>query len=129
MGSVADDSFLQSLEVLSDPASYPVLLHCTQGKDRTGLLCILTLFLLSAPIDAVRHDYTSSWAGLAPVRRQMLVEIEEIGLDERYAMTPEELVQDVYGFLEKKWGGVEGYLESIGVGEDVRERLVQNLRA
>lgn len=87
------------------------------------------LFLLSAPIDAVRHDYTSSWAGLAPVRRQMLVEIEEIGLDERYAMTPEELVQDVYGFLEKRWGGVEGYLESIGVGEDVRGRLVQNLKA
>lgn len=59
----------------------------------------------------------------------MLVEIEEVGLDETYAMTPEELVQDVHGFLEKKWGGVEGYLESIGVGEDVRGRLVGTLAA
>lgn len=87
------------------------------------------LFLLGTPIDAVRHEYTASWAGLAPVRKQMLVEIEEVGLDETYAMTPEELVQDVYGFLEKRWGGVQGYLESIGVGEDVRGRLVGTLTA
>lgn len=59
----------------------------------------------------------------------MLVEIEEIGLDERYAMTPETLVQDVHEFLKKRWGGAEGYLESLGVGEDVRGRLVTNLRA
>lgn len=106
-----------------------MLLHCTQGKDRTGLICILTLLLLSAPIDAIRHDYTSSWSGLAPIRKQLLVEIEEIGLDERYAMTPEELVHDVHVFLAERWGGVEGYLESIGVGEDVRGRLVGNLKA
>lgn len=87
------------------------------------------LFLLNTPIDAVRDDYTASWAGLAPVRKQMLIEIEEVGLDETYAMTPEELVQDVHGFLEKKWGGVEGYLESIGVGEDVRGGLVGTLAA
>lgn len=59
----------------------------------------------------------------------MLVEIEEIGLDERYAMTPEDLVQDVHGFLDKRWGGVEGYLESIGISEDVRGMLVGNLKA
>lgn len=59
----------------------------------------------------------------------MLVEIEEIGLDERYAMTPEALVQDVHEFLKKRWGGVEGYLESIRVGEDVRGRLITNLKA
>lgn len=59
----------------------------------------------------------------------MLVEIEEIGLDERYAMTPEDLVQDVHEFLKRRWGGVGGYLESIGVGEDVRGRLVANLKA
>lgn len=59
----------------------------------------------------------------------MLIEIEEIGLDERYAMTPEDLVRDVRAFLEERWGGVEGYLDSIGVGEDIRGRLVDNLKA
>lgn len=84
---------------------------------------------MGVPIDSITHDYISSWAGLAPIRKQMLVEIEEIGLDERYAMTPETLVQDIHEFLKKRWGGAEGYLESLGVGEDVRGRLVTNLRA
>lgn len=59
----------------------------------------------------------------------MLVEIEEIGLDERYAMTPEGFVEDVRAFLKERWGGVEGYLEEIGIGSKAREMLIGNLEA
>ncbi|RPA93920.1 hypothetical protein L873DRAFT_1941245 [Choiromyces venosus 120613-1] len=43
-----------SLEILCDQSAYPVLMHCTQGKDRTGLLSILLLLLLKVPIDAIK---------------------------------------------------------------------------
>ncbi|KKZ61001.1 hypothetical protein EMCG_04336 [[Emmonsia] crescens] len=34
---------------LSDPSAYPTLIHCTQGKDRTGLVIILLLLLVGSP--------------------------------------------------------------------------------
>ncbi|EGE77162.2 tyrosine/serine protein phosphatase [Blastomyces dermatitidis ATCC 18188] len=34
---------------LGDPAVYPTLIHCTQGKDRTGLVIILLLLLAGSP--------------------------------------------------------------------------------
>ncbi|PGH07646.1 hypothetical protein GX51_01655 [Blastomyces parvus] len=34
---------------LGNPAVYPTLIHCTQGKDRTGLVIILLLLLAGSP--------------------------------------------------------------------------------
>jgi hypothetical protein len=34
----AKDEFREMWEVLCEPRSYPVLVHCTAGKDRTGLV-------------------------------------------------------------------------------------------
>ncbi|EER42704.1 tyrosine/serine protein phosphatase [Histoplasma capsulatum H143] len=36
-------------EHLGNPAVYPTLVHCTQGKDRTGLVVILLLLLAGSP--------------------------------------------------------------------------------
>lgn len=38
----------EALAILSDPATYPVLIHCTAGKDRTGFLAAIVLGLLDA---------------------------------------------------------------------------------
>jgi protein tyrosine/serine phosphatase len=37
----------QVFDVLADDRNWPVLVHCTQGKDRTGLIVMLVLFLLA----------------------------------------------------------------------------------
>lgn len=98
-------------------------MHCTQGKDRTGLIICLLLLLLDVPIDAVTYDYTLSEEGLLPEKETRMVEIREIGLTEEFANAPREWIGKMHEYLGKKYGGVREYLEVIGVDERVQERI------
>lgn len=42
---------------LAQPESYPVLIHCSGGKDRTGVTCALLLLLAGVHRDDVMADY------------------------------------------------------------------------
>lgn len=47
----------RAFDVLSDPASYPVLMHCWAGADRTGTLCFLLNGVLGVGAEDLAHDY------------------------------------------------------------------------
>ncbi|KAJ7230443.1 protein-tyrosine phosphatase-like protein [Mycena pura] len=113
----------QALEVFTDLKSYPVLVHCTQGKDRSGIVVMLILFVLGVPLDLVKADYALSNEGLAPVREALIKEVEEIGMDANYTLAPEEVVDAVWNFLHEEYGGVDGYLDLIGFDEQKRWTL------
>ena len=115
--------------VLADPASYPLVLHCTQGKDRTGLIVILVLLLCQVPEQAITADYRASERELVPERESRMKEIRSLGLTEEFASCPAGFVEGVIRFLSEGWGGVEGYLESVGVNEDLRNGVRSCLMA
>lgn len=48
------------LRRLADPDQRPALLHCTAGKDRTGLAAALLLAALGVPEDVIVADYSLS---------------------------------------------------------------------
>lgn len=54
----------EALAILSDPASYPALIHCTAGKDRTGLMSAIVLGLLDASDATILADYAESGAAM-----------------------------------------------------------------
>ncbi|KAF7320989.1 Tyrosine serine protein [Mycena chlorophos] len=113
-----------ALDVLVLPQySAPVLVHCTQGKDRSGLVVMLALFAVGVPLELVRAEYALSDAGLAPVRASMIKEVEEIGMDEAYTRAPPEVVEAVWNCLEEEYGGVEAYLDLIRFTLDKRRTL------
>src|SRR5690606_8354812 len=39
----AEDAFRRIFGLLADPASYPLVVHCTAGKDRTGVVTAMAL--------------------------------------------------------------------------------------
>ncbi|KAK3067123.1 hypothetical protein LTR53_016183 [Teratosphaeriaceae sp. CCFEE 6253] len=116
-------------DVLSDAASYPVLVHCTQGKDRTGLTVLLVLMLLDVPLEAIERDYRLSERELEPEREDKLKEIRSIGLPDSFADCPADWVANVSGFVNDKYGGVEKYLDSCGVGKEQQEGVRKTLLA
>ncbi|KAK4458868.1 putative tyrosine/serine protein phosphatase, partial [Cladorrhinum samala] len=105
----------------------PILVHCTQGKDRTGLIVILALLILNVPEPAVSHDYHLTDQELLPDREDRLAEIREIGLPDSFAETSPELVRHVVDYLEANYGGLEAYLDKIGFGEMHRNQLRESM--
>jgi protein-tyrosine phosphatase len=105
------------------------LTHCTQGKDRTGLLIALILFLLQIPTQAITHDYFLSESELLPERESRLVEIRSIGLTEDFAGCPKEWVEEMEKHLSEKYGRVRKYCRGIGFTEVEEERLIRALRS
>ena len=115
----------------------PVLVHCTAGKDRTGVLLALLLLLLGAREDAVVEDYLlSAYEGAAPhgFRRESSSPIAQLlastpdpgiiaalkGVDASYLATALDVVH-------RDWGSVDDYFASIDVGPSQRARLLDVL--
>ncbi|KAK4985444.1 hypothetical protein LTR66_008172 [Elasticomyces elasticus] len=113
--------------VLAEPANYPLLVHCTQGKDRTGLTVLLLLMLYGVSAVAIGEDYLRSESELAPEREEKLREVRSIGLPDEFAGCPPHWVDEVCGYVEERYGGVEEYLARCGVTEQMREAVKQNL--
>lgn len=119
----------QAFEVLSNPALYPVLVHCTQGKDRTGLIILLVLALCGVSTEAIERDYRLSERELEGEMDFRLRELREMGLPASFARCPKDWVRVVIGEFLQEYGGVEKYLEGCGVSEaqfeSVRKILVK----
>lgn len=108
----------------SDPTPYPLLVHCTQGKDRTGLIILLVLMLAGVDLQAISADYRMSEAELEPDMEERMREIESIGLSEEFAGCPEGFVEAVASHIEKDYSGVRQYLEGIGVGKQTQQKVL-----
>lgn len=117
-----------ALTLLSQTQTYPTLVYCTQGKDRTGMIVALLLFLLDVPLEAVSYDYTMSEKELLPQREKMIGEIREIGLSEEFAGCPKDWIYRVKEYIDERYGGIRPYLEHIGVGKDVQARIIEILQ-
>ena len=124
------DAFLETGRVDgSIGVSLPILVHCTQGKDRTGLVVALVLLVLGVPLDAVSHDYLLTQRALETDRDARIAEIEEIGLTPDWGDCPADFIERIHEHLVSKYGGVDAYLDSIEFGSDKRRRLVEVLGA
>lgn len=119
----------QVFDVFADDRNWPVLVHCTQGKDRTGLIVMLVLWLTQVDDEIIEEDYLLSEPELAPEKESRLKEIGAIGLSEQFAVCPPGLAKEVHSHIQEKYGGVEKYLlEKVGVSKEtlgnVRRRML-----
>ncbi|KAK3718307.1 hypothetical protein LTR37_005120 [Vermiconidia calcicola] len=115
-------------DVLCDASAHPVLVHCTQGKDRTGLVVLLVLLLCDVPRKAIDADYRMSESELAPEREEKVAEIRSIGLPDSFADCPGDWVETVCKYIDEACGVVEEYLESCGVGAEQQAKLKNALK-
>ncbi|RYO84368.1 hypothetical protein DL766_007655 [Monosporascus sp. MC13-8B] len=119
----------EALRVYAEPGSLPLLVHCTQGKDRTGLVVALVLMILGVPTEAINHDYLLSRDGLRSEKEARMAEIKEIGLTPEWGDTPKDFVARLEQHVATRYNGVNGYLDEIGFGNAERKRLIDGLRA
>jgi len=112
------------LELMCDKSNLPMVFFCSLGKDRTGVISMLALHCGGASRDEIREDFKRSANGLAHVRAEVMASLEKRGLDpEEFISARAELVDDVFEYLDFKYGSADAYLDAIGFGAEWREKL------
>lgn len=118
----------EALRVLLEPEGLPLLVHCTQGKDRTGLIVALALLICKVPVEAIEYDYELTDEKLVGAEREdRLKEIREMGLSEEFGRTVRGFVPGIKKHLDEKYGGLDAYLDQTGFGADERTAIREKL--
>jgi protein-tyrosine phosphatase len=116
------ESWRRMFELFRLAGSKPILLHCTAGKDRTGVSTAFLLSVLGVDRALIEADYILTNRDVA--RQADFIE-QTSGFPEgmnrdammRAAGVPEDAMSDFLDGLEERWGGPLGYLKSIGISE------------
>ena len=116
----------QIFAVIADSANCPILIHCTQGKDRTGLVVIILLLLLNVPLPAVSADYMASERELQGEKEARMKETRAFGLGEDFSRCPEGFVEEVVKHIEQRYGGIRPYFEKVGVDAEMQTKIREN---
>lgn len=128
------EAWLRLFDLFAAADSQPILLHCTAGKDRTGVSTAFLLSVLGVDRAFIEADYALTNRDVA---RQVDFIERTTGFPEgmtRETLThaagiPEQAIGDFLDGLEERWGGPLQYLRSIGVSdgslEAVREHFLE----
>jgi hypothetical protein len=106
----------------------PVVIHCVQGKDRTGLLVMLCQSMLGVSDEEIIADYHRSEGmieGSAALKKVLSTNQQAGKIDKRvFGGAPREVMQTTLAWLRSKYGSVSpGYLDDIGFDLSWRIRL------
>ncbi|MCJ1404845.1 hypothetical protein MMC11_008071 [Xylographa trunciseda] len=129
-------SFRQVLEWIREGGGV-ALLHCTAGKDRTGVLVMLLLGLVGVPDEDIAAEYALTEKGLEawkPEARERLKArgMPEGGIEGMMSSMAEYMLATL-DMVREKYGGVEEYVRDVlGFGDEdiatIRKNLVEDLQ-
>lgn len=123
--------FGRVLRYLADTANRPAIIHCTAGKDRTGVTIALLLSLLGVPDDIIAADYTLSnryFLHFHAFAQQALAPLRwlQVTADDVYPLlvANAETIKVTLNYVRSRYGTVENYLRDYaGVDEITQSEL------
>ena len=114
----------------------PMLVHCTAGKDRTGVVVALFLELLAVPRPVIIEDYRKSdifgqnLRVSGHLKRDLQKTFGFVPPDDMVAIligVQDDFLLSALDMVATRWGGIEGYFEAAGVDAERRAALRQLL--
>jgi protein tyrosine/serine phosphatase len=118
---------VSALKIMRNPKLFPMLVHCTQGKDRTGIVIALALSLCGVPDEVIIMDYARSQKGLDQQRDIMVEEMRKTGLNPEFSDAPSEVMRMTLEYIRSKFKSVPNYLKYHGLDENDFEAIRSNL--
>ena len=119
---------------LAEPHDSTVLYHCAGGKDRTGVISALLLGLADVSPELIAADYAVTARYL--IHSFLLANVvqsdpQEIHTWQEYEQRfcPPEAMLITLQHLDEHYGGVEGYVRTIGLSDkqisQLRKQMVE----
>lgn len=131
--AIGGERFAKAFDLLAREESYPVLVHCTAGKDRTGVLLGLLMDLLGAQDEDIAAEYGLSNASIDRLMQYLestgrVLEGTREEIRTRLS-TPPERMAGFITLMRQRYGDADAYLRGEGVSgaalDRVREVLVE----
>lgn len=136
MVSNGENEIKQVFRALADPATFPAVICCSQGKDRTGIMSALILAVLGVSHEDIIKDYELSLAEF-PRHFKELWNLADICEGEkspiwvaaqRHAGVDSNAIRKVIQFvMEKGHHSMIGYLQFLGLENREIEAIQMNL--
>lgn len=103
-----------------------VLIHCTEGKDRTGIVTLILLLLLDVPLENIMEDYMYTNTVNRKKSLKYYYFIRIFKRDKKYAekirdafIAKEDYLNSAIGAIEKNWGDAENFVNrALGIDSD-----------
>lgn len=129
LGYLRDDAaaVVGVIAELARPGALPALVHCTVGKDRTGVAVALLLEAVGVLREEVVAEYAAGESDVAPAMerlRSMATYGDAVDIYPRAAWSaPPGVMRAFLAEVDARHGGVAALLTTHGVGSDAVSRL------
>jgi protein-tyrosine phosphatase len=124
------DAIAAILEAVGSAPPGGVVLHCYNGKDRTGMMAALLLGIAGVPAGEIANDYAASQARLWPQYEKSLPKGASEGGESFWSKPWAEPATMVgfLGHLDERYGGVRAYLAQAGMQTEQIAQIDGRLR-
>lgn len=125
------ENFRRYFEILADSSNYPLMVYCTLGKIRAGIVMALTLAALDLDSEQIHQDYMLSNEYIN--FNEIVNNADELSPEVQEALTvllapQREVIECIYKNIEKEYGSVNNYLKKeLQLTDSQREKLKELL--
>ena len=137
----AKSSYQKVMEVVLDESNWPVLIHCSAGKDRSGIAVALILEAIGVNRETIMEEYllTNKLSRIeekAAFLSKQSKEMKRGGRSSRgippSAWLPivgvdAKMLEAFYASVDAKYGSIDAFLTELGVDQDARKALAASL--
>ncbi len=98
-----------------------VLIHCSAGKDRTGVIISLLQYIAGVSLNDINKEYLLSYDDIKP----HINHLQELGttLSPAYYSKDESFLPELYSILKRRFGNEEAYFTYMGLDNDLLEAI------
>jgi protein-tyrosine phosphatase len=118
------DVIVRAIREIADTGDEPVVVHCTAGKDRTGVVIALALLAVGVDRETVVDDYAETEANLKGPWLEAMLELVrgygvEVTPDLRVILggSPRGALEALLDRIDERYGSVRSYLLGAGLDE------------
>ena len=137
---VGQPSFQKMMEVIVDPSNWPVLIHCSAGKDRAAVAVALIMEALAVDREIIMEDFLlTNEIGRSEEKAVILAKESRNAGGGRRSAGPSasawypivgvqpEMLEAFYASIDEQHGSMDAFLVEMGVDQDSRMALSASL--